>query len=216
MKKILLAVVFAATAMPLLAVEVGDTYEKVVDERSLPVSKIELGSDLTLNYADSTIKLHEGKVSFIKMAGVETGDSFEKVVEKKGAPASRIAAGISIVLRYKDATIKLREDKVVSVKLAGAAEGITSSPSSATKQPHQPVQPMVGEGDWTTDYATALSQPNTDQKKILLFFTGSDWCGWCKRLDREVLSTSDFMLYARSNLILVKLDFPRSIAQSAG
>ena len=40
-------------------------------------------------------------------------------------------------------------------------------------------------------------------------FTGSDWCGWCILLDREVFSKPEFKEYANKNLILVEVDFPR-------
>ncbi|HEY0369086.1 MAG TPA: thioredoxin family protein, partial [Chthoniobacterales bacterium] len=40
-------------------------------------------------------------------------------------------------------------------------------------------------------------------------FTGSDWCGWCIKLDREVFSKPEFKAYAEKNLVLLELDFPR-------
>ncbi|MGB5896232.1 MAG: thioredoxin family protein, partial [Ignavibacteriaceae bacterium] len=46
-------------------------------------------------------------------------------------------------------------------------------------------------------------------------FTGSDWCKWCFKLSDEVFSKDAFKEYADENLILVKLDFPRSISQSS-
>ncbi len=45
---------------------------------------------------------------------------------------------------------------------------------------------------------------------MLLFFTGSDWCGWCHRLQREVFNTPAFTAWASSDVILVELDFPRN------
>lgn len=55
-----------------------------------------------------------------------------------------------------------------------------------------------------------------DQNKpVLIDFTGSDWCGWCMKLDREVFSAADFKNYAAQKLILLKVDFPREKAQSA-
>ena len=68
--------------------------------------------------------------------------------------------------------------------------------------------------EWRTDLAAAASDAQTGQKLILLNFSGSDWCGWCKRLEAEVLDTEEFKTYASGNLVLVKLDFPRRIAQS--
>jgi protein disulfide-isomerase len=209
MKLFFLALALGLVGGPLRAVEVGDTYEKVTDELGMPASKVETGGVLTLNYPDATIKLQEGKVAFIKMAEVESGNSYKQVVETKGDPASKMEAGISSVLRYTDATIKLRDGKVVSIKLAGSGEGITAVNGTAK------AVSAVGVGEWTTDYAAALSQARATKKTVFLFFTGSDWCGWCKRLDKEVLSTSDFKTYARANLILVKLDFPHDIPQAA-
>ncbi len=44
---------------------------------------------------------------------------------------------------------------------------------------------------------------------MLLFFTGSDWCGWCIRLQKEVFATPEFVKWANDNVILVELDFPK-------
>ncbi len=51
-------------------------------------------------------------------------------------------------------------------------------------------------------------------KLTLLDFTGSDWCGWCQKLDREVFSQPEFQQYARDNVIFTKVDFPQRIPQS--
>lgn len=62
---------------------------------------------------------------------------------------------------------------------------------------------------WLTDYAKALSVAKTQNKPVLIDFTGSDWCGWCIKLDREVFSLADFKSYAAQKLVLLKIDFPR-------
>jgi thioredoxin-related protein len=68
--------------------------------------------------------------------------------------------------------------------------------------------------NWLTDYDAAKSKAKSDNKLVLLDFTGSDWCGWCKRLNAEVFSKPQFQDYATKNLILVELDFPRYKQQS--
>lgn len=68
---------------------------------------------------------------------------------------------------------------------------------------------------WEDNLETALKKAKTENKAVLVNFTGSDWCQWCIKLSDEVFSKSDFEDYAEDNLILVKLDFPRSIEQSA-
>lgn len=67
---------------------------------------------------------------------------------------------------------------------------------------------------WETDINKAISVSNKSKKPMLLFFTGSDWCGWCIRLQKEVLKTPEFATWAKKNVVLVELDFPRKTAQA--
>lgn len=62
---------------------------------------------------------------------------------------------------------------------------------------------------WHTDMDKAYEIAAKENKTLLLFFTGSDWCGWCIRLQNEVLKTADFKEWAKDNVVLVELDFPR-------
>ncbi len=66
---------------------------------------------------------------------------------------------------------------------------------------------------WHTDLNKAIAISNKTKKPLLLFFTGSDWCGWCIRLQSEVLKTPDFEKWAKDNVVLVELDFPRRSPQ---
>jgi thioredoxin-related protein len=68
--------------------------------------------------------------------------------------------------------------------------------------------------EWSTDYDAALKLARATHRPILLDFTGSDWCGWCMKLDREILATPEFKRYADQHLVLVKIDFPMHQAQS--
>jgi len=68
---------------------------------------------------------------------------------------------------------------------------------------------------WGDDYDKALAKAKTEKKMVLLDFTGSDWCGWCIKLDKEVFSKPEFQSYAKDNLVLVELDFPRGKQQTA-
>lgn len=67
---------------------------------------------------------------------------------------------------------------------------------------------------WETDINKAISVSNKTKKPMLLFFTGSDWCGWCIRLQKEVLKTPEFSKWAKENVVLVELDYPRRTPQS--
>ena len=69
------------------------------------------------------------------------------------------------------------------------------------------------DGSWTEDYAKARRIALQQGRPLLLDFTGSDWCVWCHRLDDEVFAKDAFKEYAKDNLVLVKLDFPRKTKQ---
>ena len=68
---------------------------------------------------------------------------------------------------------------------------------------------------WHTDMNKAFEIATNENKDLLLFFTGSDWCGWCIKLQNEVLKTPDFEKWAKDNVVLVELDFPRRTPQEA-
>jgi thioredoxin-related protein len=68
--------------------------------------------------------------------------------------------------------------------------------------------------DWQTDYAKALALAKSQNKRVLLDFTGSDWCGPCIELRKRVLSRPDFSAYADKNLVLVEIDYPQRKKQS--
>ena len=67
----------------------------------------------------------------------------------------------------------------------------------------------AGHALWRSDLPGALKQAQSENKQVLLDFTGSDWCPWCIKFDQDVLSTPRFGGYAGQNLELVKVDFPR-------
>jgi thioredoxin-related protein len=66
---------------------------------------------------------------------------------------------------------------------------------------------------WHTDMAKASELSLKEKKPLMLFFTGSDWCGWCIRLQKEVFKKEEFTKWAKQNVILVELDFPKRTAQ---
>ncbi|MBE6356998.1 MAG: DUF255 domain-containing protein [Lentisphaerae bacterium] len=61
---------------------------------------------------------------------------------------------------------------------------------------------------WTIDYDAALKEARQSGKNVLILFTASDWCSWCKRLRKDVLTKNSFEKYAKDHLVLVYFDFP--------
>ena len=62
---------------------------------------------------------------------------------------------------------------------------------------------------WETDLQVAKKRAKDENKKILADFTGSDWCGWCIRLKKEVFDMPEFQEYAKKHLIMLELDYPK-------
>lgn len=65
-------------------------------------------------------------------------------------------------------------------------------------------------GHWTMDFDAAKELAAEKGLPILLNFTGSDWCGWCKRMDENVFAKAPWEEYAGENVMLVTIDFPRN------
>jgi protein disulfide-isomerase len=71
----------------------------------------------------------------------------------------------------------------------------------------------VEAADWETDFTKASTNASKSGLYMLLDFSGSDWCGWCVKLDEEVFSKAEFKKYAKENLVCVLVDFPRQKKQ---
>lgn len=63
--------------------------------------------------------------------------------------------------------------------------------------------------DWKYDLDEALASAKEKDQKIVLFFTGSDWCPPCIKLEKNVLSSQDFETFAEQKYVWLKADFPR-------
>lgn len=76
----------------------------------------------------------------------------------------------------------------------------------AQNQPKAPGERL----DWKTDYAAALRLAKEQKKRVLVNFTGSDWCVFCHRLQAEIFARPEFSAWAKEHVVLVELDFPRN------
>lgn len=64
------------------------------------------------------------------------------------------------------------------------------------------------EVEWMIDFEQAKLKAQAENKDLLLNFAGSDWCYWCKKLDKEVFSKSEFLDAVQNDFVLVLIDFP--------
>ena len=67
---------------------------------------------------------------------------------------------------------------------------------------------------WNTNLEAAQAVAEVEGKDLFVYFAGSDWCGWCDRFHKEILTTSRFESYLDENFVPVLIDFPREIEQS--
>ncbi|RLE20864.1 MAG: hypothetical protein DRJ08_06410 [Acidobacteria bacterium] len=84
------------------------------------------------------------------------------------------------------------------------ALGITSS-AYALDALKKGVEP----GKWTQDLNAATEYAKDNNLPIMVMFTGSDWCYWCKLMESSVFSGDEFFKWAKDKLVLVAIDFPR-------
>jgi protein disulfide-isomerase len=73
---------------------------------------------------------------------------------------------------------------------------------------------QAGDEGWLTDFNAAKAAAAERKLPILADFSGSDWCGWCIKLDKEVFSQKEFKDFAATNVVLFVADFPRKSSQS--
>lgn len=73
----------------------------------------------------------------------------------------------------------------------------------------QDTEYKAGHEGWLVDVDEAYELHKKTGKPIMANFTGSDWCGWCKRLSANVFVHDEFKEWAEENVILLELDFPR-------
>ncbi len=104
-----------------------------------------------------------------------------------------------------------------STEEKGASENTTTAapkapantPAPARVAPPPPSVYVSDKEGWLVDLDEAYAQSLKEHKPILANFTGSDWCGWCKKLDADVFTTPDFKAWAQKNVVLLEVDFPR-------
>ena len=72
------------------------------------------------------------------------------------------------------------------------------------------IAPAIG-AEWMTDFDAAKARAAKEDKAVLIDFTGSDWCGYCIKLRRDVFDKDDFTVYAKDKFVLLEIDQPRKI-----
>jgi protein disulfide-isomerase len=104
-----------------------------------------------------------------------------------------------IIIRPNGSSVKLPLAKLSDEDKKFVAEQAAAKPEAAA----------TAEFKWETDLEVAKKRAKDENKEILADFTGSDWCGWCIKLKKEVFDQPEFQEYAKKHLVMLELDFPR-------
>jgi thiol:disulfide interchange protein len=153
--------------------------------------------------------------AFTLRAAPKVGDTYDAVIAALGQPTGVTTAGTTVLLSYPDVVVTLRDGRVSSLKAVGAVSTVPERRITDAERRAAAAAPAADEGaTWSTDAEAALERAQSSGRHVFLFFTGSDWCGWCIRLQKEILTTPEFASFAQDNLVLVELDFPQRKQQS--
>jgi len=116
---------------------------------------------------------------------------------------------------------KAPAEKVKAVKTANSAKKtVKNTPAAEPRSSEElvaidPEFKMEDGLKWYFDLNAAQAASVKEDKPILGFFTGSDWCGWCIKLQNNVYSKEEFKTWAKDNVVLMEIDFPRRTPQAA-
>jgi thioredoxin-related protein len=136
---------------------------------------------------------------------------YNKVEMNQSIPDSEflLPKGEIKIAKTSEEFSKIQHDAFVAMR-AKTTKNLPATPTPMEMM----VEKRVSELPWTADLTRALEQAKAENKIVLLDFTGSDWCVWCIKFDDDVLSKPEFASYAKTNLVMVMLDFPNAKEQS--
>ncbi|MEO7412347.1 MAG: thioredoxin family protein [Opitutaceae bacterium] len=176
---------------------VGSSRAEVVAQLGTPKSKLSAGEREILSYPSGRIVLADGKVVSIDWKG-----PLPSPVQAPAAPA--IASAVPPV-----STRTLPPENSAAAPVLSAAAQVAPPVSAPTKAP----QAAAARDVWFTDFTAAQAEAAATNRRLLVLFTGTDWCPPCIEFEANVAHAKEFLSNARPDFVLVKLDYPRNTPQ---
>lgn len=172
-----------------MTIDIGASYDEVIQKLGEPDGEINLGDKQILTYGDAKVTLSDKAV-------VKISPEFESLLAERAEKLKEIQAKRDAnLINFRGQWITPeRQKQIIRAESKKRAENNTTASNEVT---------------WMTDFKKASELAKLENKKLLLNFTGSDWCGWCMKLEDEVFSKAEFKQYAQKHYVLVKLDFPK-------
>ena len=105
---------------------------------------------------------------------------------------------------------------IVKKQETNSTKEVIEKPKEVIEKPKEVIEKpkeVNTSGGWLINFEEAYQKSTETNKPIMANFTGSDWCGWCKKLKKAVFDTEVFKSWANNNVILLELDYPRRTPQ---
>ncbi len=163
-------------------------------------------------------------------ASLGLGSTRKEVIDHYGPPRGTSQSGKREILMYREGRVVLEDGRVTVLELMlPPMEGASSppaatpaaAPTAAQAQPpagNKPVAPartVVPANPWLTDFDAAKAQGGAHNKRLLVLFTGTDWCPPCQRFQNEVSGNEDFLRIFSPAFVFLKVDWLRNRPQPA-
>ena len=170
-------------------IQVGVVYDDVIKELGKPDGKITIGNKQVLTYGDAKVAIRDKNV-------ISVSPEFKRLLEERESKLRLVKfMRESNYVNYRGQWVTPEEKKQIM--------------RAEQNEENLPANDQTNESVWLSDFAEASALARSQNKKILLSFTGSDWCAWSIKLDEEVLSKSEFLQEAQQEYVMVNLDFPK-------
>jgi len=162
-------------------------------------------------------------------AALGLGSTREEVIDHYGPPRGTSQSGKREILLYREGRVVLEGGRVTVFELKLPPEAVSSVPPAPppavaptpiptpppSTKPVAPARAVVPADPWLTDFDAAKAQAVAHNKRMLVLFTGTDWCPPCQRFQNEVSGNEDFLRIFSPAFVFVKIDWLRNRPQPA-
>ena len=149
---------------------------------------------------------------------VGVGSTRDDVIARYGQPQDVMSAGTKEILVYPRGRVTLVSGIVTRISLppVSAAPGAAApaSPARESAAPSErPAPTPIPRDKWFVNFEAAKAEAAATRRRLLVLFTGSDWCPGCIKFENEVANNADFLAFTSVSFVMLRLDYPRELWQ---
>jgi protein disulfide-isomerase len=149
---------------------------------------------------------------------VGVGSTRDEVIARYGQPQDVVSAGTREILVYPLGKVNLVGGIVTRINLppgpAPVQAAAPASPAPETAAPAaRPAPTPIPRDKWFVNFEAAKAEAAATKRRLLVLFTGSDWCPGCIKFEEEVANQPEFLSFTSVSFVLLKLDYPRELWQ---